>query len=83
MKRIYGKEICNNGILKYADPEKIILEIREKLSLYLIIVSGIVKVMRCDGCGNGILLNYLAKKQSSAIEILDALEHKDSEIRIT
>ena len=76
------QEICNNGILKYAEPEKIILEIRREIKFIPLIVSGIVKVMRRDGKGNGIFLHYLAEKQTSAIAISYALENKKSEIRL-
>jgi len=76
------QEICNNGILKYAEPEKIILEIRRDIKFIPLIVSGIVKVMHRDGRGNGIFLHYLLENQSSAIAISYALEHKKSEIRL-
>jgi CRP/FNR family transcriptional regulator len=76
------QEISNNGILKYAEPEKIILEIRREITLIPIIVSGVVKVMHRDGKGNGIFLHFITKKQSSAIAISYALENKKSEIRL-
>ena len=76
------QEICNNGILKYAESEKIILEIRRSIKFIPLIVSGIVKVMRRDGQGNGIFLHYLSEKQTSAIAISYALENKKSEIRL-
>ncbi len=76
------EEICNNGILKYAEPEKIILEIRREIKFIPLIVSGIVKVMHRDGKGNGIFLHYLLENQSSAIAISYALERKKSEIRL-
>ncbi|MBL4724251.1 MAG: Crp/Fnr family transcriptional regulator [Lutibacter sp.] len=76
------QEICNNGILKYAEPEKIILEIRREIKFIPIIVSGIVKVVRRDGSGNGIFLHYLSDNQTSAIAISYVLEAKKSEIRL-
>jgi CRP/FNR family transcriptional regulator len=76
------QEICNNGILKYAEPEKIILEIRRDIKFIPLIVSGVVKVMHRDGKGNGIFLHYLIENQSSAIAISYALENKISEIRL-
>ena len=76
------QEICNNGVLKYAEPEKIILEIRRDIKFIPLIVSGIVKVMHRDGKGNGIFLHYLLKNQSSAIAISYALENIKSEIRL-
>jgi len=76
------QEICNNGILKYAEPEKIILEIRREIKFIPLIVSGIVKVMRRDGMGNGIFLHYLSEKQSSSIAITYGMEEKNSEIRL-
>ena len=76
------QEICNNGILKYAEPDKIILEIRREIKFIPIIVSGIVKVVRRDGSGNGIFLHYLSDNQTSAIAISYALENKKSEIRL-
>ena len=76
------EEICNNGILKYAEPEKIILEIRREIKFIPLIVSGIVKVMHRDGKGNGIFLHYLLENQTSAIAISYALESKKSEIRL-
>ncbi len=76
------QEICNNGILKYAEPDKIILEIRRDIKFIPLIVSGIVKAMRRDGIGNGIFLHYLSKNQTSAIAISYVLEGKKSEIRL-
>jgi CRP/FNR family transcriptional regulator len=76
------QEICNNGMLKHAEQDKIILEIRREIKFIPIIVSGIAKVMRRDGKGNGIFLHYISNCQSSAIAINYALEEKSSEIRI-
>ncbi|WP_456464271.1 Crp/Fnr family transcriptional regulator [Lutibacter sp.] len=76
------QEIGNNGILKKAEPEKIILEIRRKIEFIPLIVSGVVKVLHRDGKGNGIFLHFLAKNQVSAIAITYALENKISEIRL-
>jgi CRP/FNR family transcriptional regulator len=76
------KEISNNGVLKSAETDKIILEIRRDINFIPLIVSGVAKVMRRDGKGNGILLHYLSEKQSSAIAITYALENIKSEIRI-
>ena len=75
-------ELCKYAILKYAEPDKIILEIRRDVKFIPIIISGVAKVMRRDGKGNGIFLHYLAAKQTSAIAISYALENKKSEIRI-
>jgi len=75
-------EICNYGVLKYAEPDQIISEIRRELKFIPIIISGIVKVMRRDGKGNGILLHYLSENQISAILVTYALENKKSEIRL-
>lgn len=76
------QELGNNGILKKAEPEKIILEIRRKIEFIPLIVSGVVKVMHRDGKGNGIFLHFLTKNQVSAIAITYALENKISEIRL-
>jgi CRP/FNR family transcriptional regulator len=76
------QEISNNGVLKSAETDKIILEIRRDINFIPLIVSGVAKVMRRDGKGNGILLHYLSEKQSSAIAITYALENIKSEIRI-
>ncbi|WP_457609592.1 Crp/Fnr family transcriptional regulator [Lutibacter sp.] len=76
------QEIGNNGILKKAESEKIILEIRRKIEFIPLIVSGVVKVLHRDGKGNGIFLHFLAKNQVSAIAITYALENKISEIRL-
>ena len=76
------QEICNYGILKKAEPDKIILEIRREIEFIPFIVSGVVKVMRRDGKGNGIFLHYLTSSQTSAIGITFALENKNSEIRL-
>jgi len=76
------KELCNYGVLKYAESDQIILEIRREAKLIPIIISGVVKVMRRDGKGNGILLHYLSENQISAIVITYALENKKSEIRL-
>jgi len=76
------QELCKYGILKHAEPDQIILEIRRNTSFIPIIVSGVAKVMRRDGKGNGIFLHYLSNKQTSAIAISYALENKKNEIRI-
>lgn len=76
------QEICNYGILKKAEPDKIILEIRREIEFIPFITSGVVKVMRRDGKGNGIFLHYLTSQQTSSIAITYALENKNSEIRL-
>jgi CRP/FNR family transcriptional regulator len=75
-------ELCKYGILKYAEPDKIILEIRREIKFIPIIISGVAKAMRRDGKGNGIFLHYLTTKQTSAIAISYAIENINSEIRI-
>lgn len=75
-------DICSNGILKNVDSEEIILEIRRDIKYIPLIVSGIVKVMRRDGQGNGIFLHYLSEKQTSSIAITYGMEEKKSEIRL-
>lgn len=75
-------EICNNGILKSVEVNKIILDVRTDIEFIPLIVSGIVKVKRRDGKGNGIFLHYLSAKQTSAIAITYALENKKSDIRL-
>jgi len=76
------QELCKYGILKHAEPDQIILEIRREANFIPLIVSGVAKVMRRDGKGNGIFLHYLSNKQTSAIAISYALENKKNEIRI-
>ncbi|MBG7631649.1 MAG: Crp/Fnr family transcriptional regulator, partial [Bacteroidetes bacterium] len=76
------KELCDYGILKKAEPDQIILEIRNEINFIPILISGVAKVMRRDGKGNGIFLHYLSNKQSSAVAITYSLEAKKSEIRI-
>jgi len=76
------QELCKYGILKHAEPDQIILEIRREASFIPLIVSGVAKVMRRDGKGNGIFLHYLSNKETSAIAISYALENKKNEIRI-
>jgi CRP/FNR family transcriptional regulator len=76
------KELCDYGILKTADPDQIILEIRREIQFIPLIVSGVVKVMRRNGKGKGIFLHYLTKNQSSAVAVSYALENKKSEIRL-
>ena len=61
---------------------KIILEIRREIEFIPFIISGVVKVMRRDGKGNGIFLHYLTSQQTSSIAITYALENKNSEIRL-
>ena len=75
-------ELCKYGILKHAERDQIILEIRRGTNFIPIIVSGVAKVMRRDGKGNGIFLHYLSKKQTSAAAISYALENKKNDIRI-
>ena len=76
------QELCKYGILKHAEPDQIILEIRREANFIPLIVSGVAKVMRRDGKGNGIFLHYLSNKETSAIAISYALENKKNEIRI-
>ncbi|WP_111709045.1 Crp/Fnr family transcriptional regulator [Lutibacter citreus] len=76
------EEIGRYGILKNAEPDQILLEIRRDVQFIPIIVSGIAKVMRRDGKGNGILLHYLKKAELSTIAISYGLQNKKSEIRI-
>ena len=76
------KELCDYGILKHAQPDQIILEIRNEIHFIPILVSGVAKVMRRDGKGNGIFLHYLTPSQTSAIALTFSLENKKSEIRL-
>lgn len=76
------KEICDYGLLKNAEPEQIILEIRRDILFIPLIVSGVVKVMRRDGKGKGVFLHYLSRNEVSAIAVSYALENKQSEIRL-
>lgn len=76
------EEIGKYGILKNAEPDQILLEIRRDVHFVPIIVSGIAKVMRRDGKGNGLFLHYLSDAQLSAIAISYGLQNKKSEIRI-
>lgn len=76
------KEICDYGLLKNAEPEQIILEIRRDILFIPLIVSGVVKVMRRNGKGKGVFLHYLSRNEVSAIAVSYALENKQSEIRL-
>ena len=76
------KELCHYGILKNVEPDEMLLEIRRSIKFIPFVVSGIVKVMRRDGKGNGIFLNYLTTQQTSAIAVTYAMENKKSEIRL-
>ena len=75
-------ELCKYAILKNVETDKIVLEIRREIKFIPIIISGVAKVMRRDGKGNGIFLHYLSNKQASGIAISYALENINSEIRI-
>jgi len=75
-------EISSNGILKNIEPDNILIEIRREINFIPIIISGIVKVKRRDGKGNGIFLHYLGKNQTSAIALTYALENKKCDIRL-
>ncbi|MDF1516712.1 MAG: Crp/Fnr family transcriptional regulator, partial [Lutibacter sp.] len=70
------------GILKSVEADKIIIDVRTDIEFIPLIVSGIVKVKRRDGKGNGIFLHYLKPKQTSAIAITYAIENKKCEIRL-
>lgn len=76
------KELCDYGVLKHAEVDQIILEIREEVHFVPLIVSGIAKVMRRNGKGKGLFLNYLATNKSSAAAITYALTNKKSKVRI-
>ncbi|MDD3723440.1 MAG: Crp/Fnr family transcriptional regulator [Lutibacter sp.] len=75
-------EICNNGILKTVETDKIIIDVRTKIDFIPLIISGIVKVIRCDGKGNDIFLHYLSAKQTSTIAVTYAIEDIKSDIRL-
>jgi CRP/FNR family transcriptional regulator len=75
-------ELSTYGVLKTVDTETIILEIRRDVRFIPFIVSGVVKVMRRDGQGNGILLHYLTGTQTSAIAVNYALQDARSDVRI-
>jgi CRP/FNR family transcriptional regulator len=75
-------EIIANGILKNIEPDKILVEVRREINFIPIIISGIVKVKRRDGKGNGIFIHYLEENQTSAIVLTYSLENKISEIRL-
>lgn len=76
------KELSDYGILKQAEPDQIILEIRETIEFIPIIISGTVKTMRRNGKGKGLFLCYLTKKETSAAAINYSLENQKSEIRL-
>jgi len=75
-------ELSSIGILKKAEPDKILVEIRREINFIPIIISGIVKVKRRDGKGNGIFIHFLGENQTSAITLTYALENQISEIRL-
>jgi CRP/FNR family transcriptional regulator len=75
-------ELSNYGVLKTVDTETIILEIRREIRFIPFIVSGVAKVMRRDGQGNGILLHYLSGQETSAIAVSYALQDAKSDVRI-
>lgn len=76
------KEIADYGLLKHAEPDQIILEIRREIHFIPLIISGIVKTMRRNGKGKGLFLHYLSENEISATSVLYALENKKSEIRL-
>lgn len=76
------KELCDYGLLKHAEADQIILEIRRDIHFIPIIISGVAKVMRRNGKGKGLFLYYLSESQISAISVSYALENKKSEIRL-
>ena len=76
------KELCDYGLLKHAEEDQIILEIRRDIHFIPLLISGVVKVMRRNGKGKGLFLYYLSENQTSAISISYALENKKSEIRL-
>ncbi|MGV6846061.1 MAG: Crp/Fnr family transcriptional regulator [Lutibacter sp.] len=75
-------EIALYGILKKAEPDKIVLEVRRKSNFIPIIIKGIVKVKRRDGKGNGIFIQYLSDKQSSALAITNAFKNENCSVRL-
>lgn len=76
------KELGDYGVLKHAEPDQIILEIRREIHFIPFIVSGAVKAMRRNGKGKGLFLYYLVENQTIASAISYALENKKSEIRL-
>lgn len=57
------------------------MNVRTDIEFIPLIVSGIVKVKRRDGKGNGIFLHYLTSKQTSTIATY-AIENKKCDIRL-
>lgn len=76
------EEIAKYGVLKSVESKKIILEVRREIKFIPLVVSGIVKAKRRDGNGNGIFLHYITKKETSAIAITYAQEHKNCDVRL-
>jgi len=71
------------GKIKTVPSDKIILDIRENVTVFPIIIKGIASITRRDGKGNSILLHYLTPLETCAISFLNASQNKPNTIRMT
>jgi len=71
------------GKIKTVSADTIILDIREHVTYFPIIVKGLARVTRRDGRGNSILLHYLTPFDTCTISFLNASQDKPNTIRIT
>jgi CRP/FNR family transcriptional regulator len=76
------QEMSSYGMFKSVDTETIVLEIRRDVRFIPFVLSGVVKVMRRDGHGNGIMLHYIPAGHTSALSVTYALQDIKSEIRL-
>jgi len=71
------------GKIKTVAADTIILDIREHVTYFPIIVKGLARVTRRDGRGNSILLHYLTPFDTCTISFLNASQDKPNTIRMT
>ena len=74
-------EICYNGQLKMYAPDKIIINIGDKMDYFPLIVSGTIKIMTEDAEGRDLLLYYLEMGDTCAVTLNLASHGNKSKIR--
>jgi len=77
------QRLLKYGKIKSVPSDKIILDIREEVACFPIIIKGLARITRRDGKGNSILLHYLTPFETCAISFLNASQNKPNTIRMT
>ncbi len=76
-------QLLKYGKIKNFSEDKIVLDIREQINYFPLIIKGLARVTRRDGQGNSILLHYLTPFDVCTVSFLNACQNKPNTIRIT